>query len=547
MVSRFVYCIVTVAVFAVQSREALADDVDFRAFDFGDEDTEFFSSYEKSFNEQDYFPTDFNLGNLELISATPHFAKAENYINPDEVKLARTKRKTASSEEEPGDSEDDEEDGNDRSVDGPDGYVDRYERFVNRHFRDRDQQRNKDNDDSEKEAGGYQYRFDFTPSDDYERIKQESEAQSRRLAKNPKNCQAYEKDGMVCHVCKDPATETTSESCAYATVPHHNKFSYVKQKHYNSKDNEKEEPEDDRDSDSDDDAEEDEDEEHSAKQAESITLNPTNPTKKPKVTPTKKTVVHTKPGQGETNGGGYRYQPVDLRSNRKRPHQVEPYPTTASVVYPAYYDFYTHFLPTHGRSQKILQAEPITSDDVYVLSYRNDDEVAKVLADFETRDWSNCKKGMKNDLTCYTCTDKNGVKHEECMYVSESRQVGSSTYANAPATQAPDVAAVTTIGAPKATKKSPLKKASSEKKPTSPKQQQMNGNARRQSAKLLQLEPAEQQEEETHRGEDRQTVKRTVTIRSHVDATGGATGGALQKPMEGERVMHYEHHVTHVL
>ncbi|XP_055525775.1 uncharacterized protein LOC129718752 [Wyeomyia smithii] len=525
--TRFAYSLVT-TVLAVLTGVILADDdVDFRAFDFGDEDTEFFSSHEKSFNERDYFPTDFNLGSLDLISAIPRFAKAESYVNPSDVEVARTKRTTSSSVEEP---TDDSEENDDRSVNGPDGYADRYERFVSRHFRNRDEQRNdNEKDDSEKGATEYEYRFDFSPSDDYERIKQESEAQSRQLAKNPKNCKAYDKDGMVCHVCKDPVTETKSESCAYATVPHHNKFSYVKEKHYNSKDHEKDEPEDDREESDDDgdDTDEDESEQDSDKRAENITLNP----KKPKVIPTKKSVVHTRPGQEGTNGGGYRYQPVDLRSNKQRPKATT---TGGGVVHPVHYDFYTHFFPPLGRSQKIKQQDPASSDDVYVLSYRNDEEVAKVLADFETRDWSNCKKGMKDDLTCYACTDKNGVKHEECMYVSESRQTPQT---NATSTGSATMATTATSSVPKPTKKSSRKKVTPEKKPISPKQQQQR------SAKLLQLlEPTEQ---ETHRGQNRQTVKRTVTIRSHIDATGGELG-APQEPIEDERVMHYEHRVSHV-
>lgn len=378
-----------------------ASDVDFRAFDFGDEDTEFFSSYEKAFNDHEYFPSDLNLGALDFIAATPNFAKHAFYVDPSEVEVARSKRKAsaASSEEHSGEDEK-SEDG-----EGPDDYVDRYERFVSRHFQDRDQQREKE--DAEGDGASYQYRFDYSPSDDYERIKQESEAQSRKLAKDPKNCKAFEQDGMLCHACRDPVTDTTSESCAYATVPHHKKFAYVKQKNYNSRDHEKEpekvEVEAD---DGDDDYEEDEIEETTkppvanAKQR-TRTENISNlPTQKPKVIPTKKSVVHVKPGQEAVNGGGYRYQPVDMRSNKQRPTVASPVQT----VHPAYYDFYTHFFPAstaplHGRSQKIQQQEPANSDEVYVLSYRDKDQVAKVLADFESRDWSNCKKGEVHSFT----------------------------------------------------------------------------------------------------------------------------------------------------
>ncbi|XP_065091652.1 uncharacterized protein LOC135712627 [Ochlerotatus camptorhynchus] len=521
-----------------------ASDADFRVFDFGDEDTEFFSSYEKAFNDHEYFPSDLNLGALDFIAATPNFAKHSSYVDPSEVEVARSKRKAAAASSEEHSGEDGE---------GPDDYVDRYERFVSRHFQDRDQQRKED--DAKGDGAGYQYRFDYSPSDDYERIKQESEAQSRQLAKDPKNCKAFEQDGMLCHVCRDPATDTTSESCAYATVPHHKKFAYVKQKNYNSRDHEKEpeKEEDEADVEGDDDDDDDgEDEIEETTKAPVATVkqrtraeNISNlPQQKPKVIPTKKSVVHVKPGQAAINGGGYRYQPVDMRSNKQRPAAAGPVQT----IQPTYYDFYTHFFPASaapshgsvGRSQKIQQQAPANSDDVYVLSYRDKDQVAKVLADFESRDWSNCKKGKKNELTCYTCTDKDGVKHEECMYLSESRQVSSRVLPSsspvaspAPATQQPSDS--------KPTKKPRRKKVQPEKKPTSPK-------LRKQSGKLVAAnDPNDESGEQavtaaSNKGHERQTVKRTVSIKSHVDDS-----SALDPWLDGERVVHYEHHVSHRL
>lgn len=47
-------------------------------------------------------------------------------------------------------------------------------------------------------------------------------------------------------------------------------------------------------------------------------------------------------------------------------------------------------------------------------------DVEEVLAEFTKKDRSNCEKAQKNGMTCYLCTDKNGLQHEECMYISES-------------------------------------------------------------------------------------------------------------------------------
>ncbi|XP_058457961.1 uncharacterized protein LOC131434792 [Malaya genurostris] len=492
--------------------EAQGDDLDFRVFDFGDEDTEFFSSYEKALSDHEYFPTDFNLGSLDLISSRASLG------DPSKLEVARAKRRVATSEEH----------SNEADGDSDDGYgEDRYGLFVSRHFGDHDEG---------KESIGpeYEYQIDFNPSDDYERIKQESEAQSRRLAKDPNNCEQFEKDGMLCHVCRDPATDTMSESCAYATVPHHKKFSYVKQKNYNSKDHEKEKP----------------DDEETAEEPPQRKRKPS----KPKVIPTKKSVVHSKPGPKGTNGGGYRYPPVDLRSNKQRP---KPPTETELSEGDTEYEFDTSFYPSYGRSQKLLQqAEPASSDDVYVLSYQDKDEVAKMLADFETRDWSNCKKATKNELTCYTCTDEDGVKHEECTYVSESRDSPQTQVLPTTTTTTPDsrtttnARAVTTVVPTTETKRSHQKKATSEKRTTGPEVKTTTASSDPIFGKLLlvteKLKPSEQQQQQQEHSTEqpdnrRQTIRRKITIKSHLDGSG------LDPALLGDRVMHYEHHVTHLL
>ncbi|XP_055639596.1 glutactin [Toxorhynchites rutilus septentrionalis] len=552
----------------------VASDWDFRGFDFGDEDSELIGPYEKAFND-DYSPFEFGLGSFGLMSDSPRYARMTSYVDPVESRFARNKRKSEASAED--DVEEDDEEGDEKSEgDGSvDDYADRYERFVSRHFRDRDDRRKKDERKAEEgkgdEGSEYDYRFDFSPSDDYERIKQESEAQSRQLAKDPKNCKAYEQDGMLCHVCRDAESDTTSESCAYATDPHHKKFAYVKQKNYNSSDPENVEPEQEPKAEDEPEAErdveeveEDEASEENAqlkahpqkKRAETTNERP----QKPHVIPTKKPVVHAKPGSYSSNGGGYRYQPVDLRSNKERP-QIQSH-QQSGIVHPTYNEFYTHLFPSQDgdhsqrlqQQQQQQQQEPALSpDEVYALKYQNKDDVAKVLAEFEARDWSNCKKGKKNELTCYQCTDKAGVKHEECMYVSESRQVSSKVL---PAT----VAAVNPAASEpmqKPTKKSRRKKVTSEKKAVSPKLKNASSSSSNLSGKLIQLEPSESDvatggEEAvaaaaaapTHRGQERQTVKRTVSIKSYVDGSGKQ---AKKEPVDGERVMHYEHHITHVL
>ncbi|XP_055585451.1 uncharacterized protein LOC129738293, partial [Uranotaenia lowii] len=449
-------CLTIALISFLPQSKAVSSEVDFRSFDFGEEDPEFFGTYEKSFNNHDYFPSDFNLGSLDLIAAAPRLTKLGGYVNPEDVQVAtRHKRKTSSSEEQDRgaddseDAEEDEEAGSEEEKSEGDGsvddYSDRYERFVKKHFSDHEKQRKKD--DSKEDGASFEYRFDYSPSADYERIKQESEAQSRQLAKDPKNCKSYEENGMICHACRDPATDTTSESCSYATVPHHKKFAYVKQKNYNSKDQEKD------DDDTEDAVEDptheadrnaDDTETYDEKSEKEAIISTPKPQIRTRVVPTPKSVIHTRPGGPttlRTTGGGYRHQPViDIRSNRQR---ATPATTTTTAVpisaqrrsdqtSPAvqqdadgYYNFYTQFFPptstgeSASKSQKLRQPPASTrqqqtsasnNDDVYALG--NNEDVTKVLQEFQGRDWTNCTKGEKDKLTCYTCTDKAGVKHE---------------------------------------------------------------------------------------------------------------------------------------
>uniref|UniRef100_A0A182SKR4 Uncharacterized protein n=1 Tax=Anopheles maculatus TaxID=74869 RepID=A0A182SKR4_9DIPT len=208
--------------------------------------------------------TDYSLANLRPISPTPAFTLDPSYISPADIVPARAKRanrivrKSSSKQRKREHNErellpeeqddDDEEERNEKDNSGEstdvDDYAERYEQFIAKHFEDLDNKRKKSapqrkapkkkkpatedaNDEDDEEDGDYKFdRFDYSSSEDYERIKAESEEQSRQLAKNPGNCRTYEKDGMVCSVCHDPASDSASESCAYATEPHHRKYAY---------------------------------------------------------------------------------------------------------------------------------------------------------------------------------------------------------------------------------------------------------------------------------------------------------------------------------
>lgn len=44
----------------------------------------------------------------------------------------------------------------------------------------------------------------------------------------------------------------------------------------------------------------------------------------------------------------------------------------------------------------------------------------EALTDFQTKDWSKCRKAAKGDMTCYYCKDAKGATQEECMFISSS-------------------------------------------------------------------------------------------------------------------------------
>lgn len=46
--------------------------------------------------------------------------------------------------------------------------------------------------------------------------------------------------------------------------------------------------------------------------------------------------------------------------------------------------------------------------------------VNKMLGDFRNKDRSNCKKSLKDKMTCYKCKDDTGSETEECMYITDS-------------------------------------------------------------------------------------------------------------------------------
>lgn len=81
--------------------------------------------------------------------------------------------------------------------------------------------------------------------------------------------------------------------------------------------------------------------------------------------------------------------------------------------YPSEYHF--KYFPDFLKEEEESKAE----ESQVVETQKKD--VEEVLAEFAKKDRSKCQKAEKNGMTCYLCADENGLQHEECMYISESK------------------------------------------------------------------------------------------------------------------------------
>lgn len=264
-------------------------------------------------------------------------------------------------------------------------------------------------------------------SDDYQRIKQLSEQQQGNENNNrQRECKAVRKGDMMCQLCLNPRTGARSESCAYATKPHAKKYAYTKSKKYSTSggDDSDDSNESDDDKDSRDTEEEDEDdpEIHTSLQ----------PLRKRSQSQTSRR-PRTKREDGRVRAGRWRKRRMrtdldgltvvvateddggELLSSRRFPESPE-YPGKDLD------DGNGHRGETKGKKHREGEDYELvgrqTGEEGATLSLTKN--VERALADFRKRNWSDCKKTKKQELTCYECEDERGGRHEECMFASDS-------------------------------------------------------------------------------------------------------------------------------
>lgn len=238
-----------------------------------------------------------------------------------------------------------------------------------------------DDDESESESEGAgnskanDYEVDndwyYKGKEDYERIKALSERQVAELHKKPGNCKHYEKDGMVCATCEDPDTGDNSESCAYSSQPDDKKVAYLSKKSHNYK---KPHPVE---------VEEPENHDDESEDQEEIAVNPPPTGPKP--------LKHKSESEDADYGA---YKIADTNDD------VEDYDEPK----------FAH-----------IKVEPKVNDfEIIPQSKFESRNLNQAYSDFKTKDWSNCNKLMKGEMTCYYCKDHKNAVQEECMFISAS-------------------------------------------------------------------------------------------------------------------------------
>ncbi|XP_028157350.1 uncharacterized protein LOC135072254 isoform X2 [Ostrinia nubilalis] len=244
----------------------------------------------------------------------------------------------------------------------------------------------------------YEYPYGYDSGYDhkeYERIKELSEKQAAEIKQNPENCKEVKRDDMTCMVCKDKKTGGNYESCSYVAEPKNNKYAYSKERKFDSND-EPDEPQE---------AEKSEAPKKSAKYQ-----NPKDDAQQ--YTPSSSSEEH-KPyssykaaDKDEGDDSGEKYKAYYVHTSKPKPSEALRAASDES---------------SEEKSDSV--SKPYNYKKALPGFYTDNEpkkDVEHVLAEFKKKDRSTCKKVQKNGMTCFQCVDKNGLKHEECMFVSES-------------------------------------------------------------------------------------------------------------------------------
>jgi hypothetical protein len=241
----------------------------------------------------------------------------------------------------------------------------------------------------------YEYPFSYDSGYDhkeYDRIKDLSEKQAAEIKQNPQNCKEVKKDDMTCMVCKDPKTGGNYESCSYVAAPKNNQYAYSKQKKFDSND-EPDEPENNEKADG-------------KKPAKYQNLKDDAQQIEKQSSSEEKPYSSYKAQDKDDDKSGEKYKAYYIHTSKPKPSEAlrqanENEGSEEKSDPDKHYDY-----------KKALPG--------FYTDNTQKKDVEHVLAEFKKKDRSACKRVQKNGMTCFQCIDQNGLKNEECMFISES-------------------------------------------------------------------------------------------------------------------------------
>ncbi|XP_024938539.1 uncharacterized protein LOC107265526 isoform X2 [Cephus cinctus] len=221
---------------------------------------------------------------------------------------------------------------------------------------------------SNYKRGGSNSGYDSYDSDLYGPSSQEYvQSESEKIAAKTKkgnDCKEVTKDSMTCTVCTDPKTGGNFEQCSYAYKPKDKVFSFTKAASFGS-------PTDTGDK-------------NSYAEGESS--------------------PHTSyiPSFSDVSGYGFTTddKPYVAENTEDKPKRSEQL--------------------TSNNEEKQNAAEKSSEHSIpgYYDTALKKAEIEKYMQEFQKEDRSKCKKIMRDQMTCYQCTDENNFQKEECMFVA---------------------------------------------------------------------------------------------------------------------------------
>lgn len=293
------------------------------------------------------------------------------------------------------------------------------------------------------------YSYSFPKKEKSEPVKSFSERKAEELIKKGENCEQVQREEMTCVVCVSEETGGNYEQCSYSSAPAQQKYAYVKEHKFDgptpppetkgSSSSASEEVRDERpQSASEKKSRTPYEEAYKSSKPDTTGRSPASsnqreekqkPASRPEVSnrgssryqvpkhfeetktkqerkPNPSTSYESKYGRGESN------EKVEQKEKDKKAEKKEEEDEDDPYEYPSLSEYHFKYFPEFLKDESKAEESQIVSEKK---------DVEDVLAEFAKKDRSTCQKAEKNGMTCYLCVDKNGLQHEECMYISESR------------------------------------------------------------------------------------------------------------------------------